>query len=131
MAVASASLYSIAKRDNDLPFILMTFYDLYYKGYGFLDNLGLGYGLSVEVPSLYADSWDGLTSEQQQRLINSFYPGLEYEIKKAIDWLESGKVVLTGEKDVYDHFVYIDHRTIEDRKPTAYEVVAKGNTDNQ
>lgn len=119
-------LYKALQRDNDLPQILMTFYDLYYKGYGFLDNLGIGYGLSIEYPPLYADSWDGLTSEQQQKLLISFYPALEHEIKKVIHWLESGKVIPTGEMDEYNHFGYIDHRTAEDKRPTAYQTDTSG-----
>ena len=37
-------------KDKDLPQILMTFYDLYCKGYNFFDNLGLGYGLAFPAP---------------------------------------------------------------------------------
>ncbi|TDH26902.1 hypothetical protein EXU57_08840 [Segetibacter sp. 3557_3] len=115
------------KRDNDLPEILRRFYDLYCKGYGFLDNLGLGYGLAVEVPP-QADSWEELTAEQQQKLLNSFYPEIEYEIKKAISWLESDKVVLTGFQDEYYHYEYIDNRTEDEKQPTGYKVEATVST---
>ncbi|RYZ20467.1 MAG: hypothetical protein EOO10_23200 [Chitinophagaceae bacterium] len=121
-------LHRALLRDSDLPQILMNFYDLYYKGYGFFNNLGIGYGLSIEYPPLYADSWERLTTEQQQKLLNSFYPALEHEIKKVIHWLESGKVIPTGEKDDYNHFSYIDHRTVEEQQPTAYETDTSGKT---
>jgi hypothetical protein len=114
-------------RDKELPEILMTFYDLYCKGYNFFDTLGLGYGLAVEVPYSQADSWDELNSEQQQNLINSFYPDLEMEIKKVISWLDNGKVILTGIKDEYNHFEYIDNRTEVEKQPTAFKVATFDN----
>ena len=109
-------------RDKELPEILMNFYDLYCKGYNFFDNLGLGYGLAVEVPYSQADSWYELNIEQQQNLLNSFYPDLEIEIKKVISWLDNGKLVLTGIKDEYNHFDYIDNRTEFEKLPTGYEI---------
>jgi hypothetical protein len=110
------------QRDKELPKILMTFYDLYCKGYSFLDNLGLGYGLAVEVPYSQADYWDDLTIEQQQKLLASFYPQLDLEIKKVISWLDTGKIVLTGNKDQYNYyFDYTDNRNEEEKMPTAYQ----------
>ncbi len=114
-------------KDKELPQILMTFYDLYCKGYNFFDNLGLGYGLAVEVPYSQADSWDELNSEQQLNLINSFYPDIEMEIKKVISWLDNGNVVLTGIKDEYNDFQYIDNRTEIEKQPTGYEVATLNN----
>lgn len=106
-------LIKALNKDKDLPQILMTFYDLYCKGYNFFDNLGLGYGLRVEVPGInnYQQTWDDLTETEQTNLINSFYPDLDTEIKKVISWLDTGKVVLTGVKDEYNHFEYVDNRT--------------------
>ncbi len=110
------------QRDKDLPQLLMTFYDLYCKGYSFLDNLGLGYGLAVEVPYSQADYWDGLTLEQQQKLLASFYPQLDLEIKKVIGWLDTGKIKLTGNRDHYNYyFDYTDNRNPDEKLPTAYQ----------
>ena len=109
-------------RDKDLPHILMTFYDMYCKGYYFMDNLGLGYGLAVAVPYSQANSWSELTIEQKNKLLDSFYPAIETEISKVISWLDNGKVVLTGIKDENDHFEYLDNRTGEEKKPTAFKV---------
>jgi hypothetical protein len=106
----------------------MTFYDLYCKGYYFLDNLGLGYGLAVEVPYSQADSWEELTPEQQQTLLNDFYPDIKHEIKKVIGWLDAGKVILTGVQDEYQHYEYIDNRTEEEKQPTAYQVASVDTT---
>ena len=111
-------------RNKELPEILMTFYDLYCKGYNFFDNLGLGYGLRVEVPGInnYVKTWDDLNEAEQTTLLNSFYPDLETEINKVISWLDTGKVILTGIKDEYNHFEYIDNRTELEKQPTGYKV---------
>ena len=105
----------------------MAFYDLYCKGYNFFDNLGLGYGLAIEVPRVEnttADTWNELTNEQQHNLLDSFYPYLETEIKKVIYWLDNSKVILTGIKDQYNHFEYIDNRTEIEKQPTGYNLAA-------
>ena len=117
------------KKDNELPEILMNFYDLYCKGYNFLDNLGLGYGLQIEVPGInnHQETWNDLTETEQATLINSFYPDLDGEIKKIISWLDSGKIILTGIKDEYDHFEYVDNRTELEKQPTSYKVSTVNN----
>jgi hypothetical protein len=70
--------------------------------------LGLGYGLAVEVPYSQADNRDDLSAEQQQELVASFYPRLDVELTKVIDWLNSGKIILTGNKEQYNHcFDYV------------------------
>jgi hypothetical protein len=110
------------QRDKELPQLLMTFYDLYCKGYSFLDNLGLGYGLAVEVPYSQADYWDDLTIEQQQKLLASFYPQLDLEIKKVMNWLDTGVIKLTGNRDRNNYyFDYIDIRNDQEKLPTAYQ----------
>lgn len=117
-------------RNKELPEILMTFYDLYCKGYNFFDNLGLGYGLALEVPRVNntsADTWDELNENQQRELLDSFYPDLETEINKVISWLDTGKVILTGIKDEYNHFEYIDNRTELEKQPTGYKVATIDN----
>lgn len=114
-------------RDKELPELLMTFYDLYCRGYNFLDNLGLGYGLAVEVPYSQADSWYELTEEQQKNLLNSFYPDIENEIQKVISWLDNEKVILTGIKDEYNHFEYIDNRTEAEKQPATFQIASFDN----
>lgn len=113
------------ERDKELPQILMIFYDLYCKGYQFFDNLGLGYGLSVEIPSVknsLAENWDELNNNEQNNLLNSFYPKLETEIKKVISWLDAKKLILKGVKDDHNQYDYIDNRTEFERLPTAYQI---------
>jgi hypothetical protein len=122
-------LTTALNRNKELPEILMTFYDLYCKGYNFFDNLGLGYGLRVEVPGInnYEETWDDLNEAEQANLLNSFYPDLETEINKVIFWLDTGKIILTGIKDEYNHFEYIDNRTELEKQPTGYKVATMDN----
>ena len=112
-------------RDKQLPETLMTFYDLYCKGYNFFDNLGLGYGLAVEtarIENTNVETWYQLNPTEQNKLLDSFYPDLETEIKKVISWIESEKVILTGFTDEYNHFEYIDNRTEIEKQPTGYKI---------
>ncbi|MEZ0611675.1 hypothetical protein ACAW74_24405 [Fibrella sp. WM1] len=112
-------LLTEAKKNTDrLPYILMEFYGLYCRGYGFLQELGLNYGLSVEAPTIpnsTADTWEELTIEQQQELLNSFWPELEKEVDRVVDWLVSDKIILTGEKDYIGDYIYNDLRTQKER----------------
>ncbi len=107
------------QKTKRLPYILMEFYDLYCKGYNFLQDLGLGIGLAVKVPRVdntIADTWDDLTTGQQKELLESFSPELEYCIEQVIYWLETKKIILTGEQDEIGHYDYKDLRTEEEIK---------------
>jgi len=106
------------KKDENLPCYLMEFYDLYCRGYSFLQDIGLGYGLSVEVPigKYKANTWDELDKLQQKELLESFSPNLEIEIQRLINWLTSKKIILTGEQDELGHYDYEDFRAEEEKK---------------
>nr|GFC10172.1 hypothetical protein [Tanacetum cinerariifolium] len=96
-----------------LPFILMEFYDMYCRGYYFLQDLGLGYGLAVASPwveNTTADTWEELTSDQQAELLASFSPGLKHELDRVQRWLITGQITLTGEYDELGHHTYCDLR---------------------
>jgi len=92
-------------------------YDLYCDGYSFLDNLGLGYGLSVVVPPT-----DRIEENEQSKLINGFYPAVAEEALKVIGWLDSGKIVITGHEGSYQGIQYTDSREPEEKEPTGYKV---------
>jgi len=111
--------YEAKHQSEKLPFILMDFYELYCKGLIFLREIGLRYGLSVVVPrmaNVKADTWEELTESQQKRLLDSFTPNLENEIDKVIDWLETKKIIINGERDEIGYYVYDDFRTDEEGK---------------
>ena len=116
------------RKTDRLPYILMDFYDLYCKGYIFFQDLGLGIGLSVEAPRVNnstAETWDELTKDQQRELLDSFSPELEEGIERVIYWLETKKIVLTGEQDEIGHYEYNDLRTKEEMKSKLWVTVSE------
>ena len=120
------SLKTALKRNEHLGPILREFYDLYCRGYGFLNDLGLGYGLTIEVPpspKYKVDTWEELTDSEKEELLNSFYPQLESDIKRTIDWIENGKIIFTGKKDEIGHYEYEDLRTEQERESTVWTEV--------
>jgi hypothetical protein len=107
----------------------MEFYDLYCKGYNFFQDLGLGIGFAVEEPNVNntpADNtWDELTSKQQKELLDSFSPELEECIEQVIYWIETKKIILTGEQDEIGHYEYDDLRTEEEKKSKLWVTVSE------
>ncbi len=107
------------QRSARLPYLLMAFYNLYCNGYYFLQDLGLGYGLTIIGRS--EEEWEELKSEEQQRLLQSFYPRLDVCLDRAIRWLRTGQVVLTGETDELGRHGFRDHRSTEEKEPLAVQ----------
>ncbi|WP_027421140.1 hypothetical protein [Crocinitomix catalasitica] len=110
-------------RDNRLANVLREFYDLYCYGYHFLNDLGLGYGLTIEVPptpQYNAESWEELSKNEQNEILESFYPQLQLDIERTIEWIENGKIILTGTKDEIGNYEYEDLRTELERKSTVW-----------
>ena len=106
------------QRTERLPFILMEFYDLYCRGYYFLQDLGLGYGLMVVVPppKYSKDNWNDLMEEEKRDLSNSFSPKIDEVVQRVIDWLTNKRIILTGNQNEIGHYDYQDFRTEEERK---------------
>jgi hypothetical protein len=119
-------LQNVIDRPFDAYKYIEQCYDLYCDGYYFLDNLGLGYGLSVTSPpnKYNADQWGELDSQKQKELIDKFYPAVAEEAKKVIQWLESGKIILTGHSGEYQGIEYEDNRTPVEKEPTGYKLEA-------
>jgi len=117
-------LQKVIEHPSDAHKYIEQCYEMYCDGYDFLDNLGLGYGLAVTFPpSEYnADSWDQLESPEQKRLIDGFYPVVREEAEKVINWLNTGKIVLTGHDGDFQGIEYTDTRTTEEKEPTSYKV---------
>ncbi|HTH57953.1 MAG TPA: hypothetical protein VL728_18020 [Cyclobacteriaceae bacterium] len=113
-------------KDDSFPRLMIEFYDLYCDGYHFLNDLGLGYGLMFAVPpSKYkVDSWDELTSDQKAELSNGLFPEIGNEILKVKDWIDRGKIVLTGKKNELDRHDFKDLRTDEEKKSGVWIPVA-------
>jgi len=111
-------LYIALESRNDLPDALRSFYYMYCDGYYFFEDLGLGYGLTCQVPpsNYCAETWEELNDKEQNEIINSFYPYVERDIKRAINWIERDKIILTGIKNELEHWKFIDNRTDEEKK---------------
>lgn len=112
-----ALLTRALQKDEKIDDILRKLYYMYCDGYYFLQDLGLGYGLSCEVPS-FANSWEELSVQQRTSIIDSFYPKLEYDLRRALDWIESKKVILIGKQNDINLWLYIDNRNNEEKKST-------------
>lgn len=107
-------------KDEGIGLILRQFYDMYCDGYYFFEDLGLGYGLSCEVPLKYANTWEELSEKQKSDIVNSFYPQIESDIKRALDWIENKKIILTGTKNDMDRWEFLDYRTPDEKKSTVW-----------
>ena len=117
-------LNSIIERNGKEGEALTIMYDLYCKGYYFLEGLGLGIGLFVHVPNKYdVEYYHELNEKQKKELLDSVYPSakeLAIEIKT---WLLAGDLKLTGEKEPeLNRWQYIDNRTDDDKKSRVWEI---------
>jgi hypothetical protein len=121
-------LYKALSNKNELANILRTFYDMYCHGYYFFQDLGLGYGLTCEVPPVNkynAQTWEELSEIEKDEIINSFYPQIENDLKRAISWLENKKIILTGKKNEMNYWEFIDNRNDEEKKSTVWVEISK------
>ena len=118
-------LQKIIERPNNVYKYISQTYDMYCDGYYFLENLGIGYGLSIEVPpSCYsAQSWENLEPIEQKILVGTYYPSVQKEAEKVIYWLDSKKIVLTGHSGDYQGIEYKDNRKPEEKEITGYKKI--------
>lgn len=95
------SLKVIANSDSPADLIYdesNNLYDDYCNGAYFLEDIALGYALSLMdcACEFGKDSWDELNILQKQLLIARFNPGLADEAKKILNLLESSIVTICG-----------------------------------
>ncbi len=121
-----SDLEAILRGSEKTPQLLASLYDRYCQGYYFLNDLGLGYGLSCECPTVDGktyDSWDDISPEQQRRVLRSFQPQLGSDVRRALEWLKTGSIVLVSKRDELQHVEFEDNRTPEEKKSTVWSVV--------
>ena len=119
---------SILMDSERTPEILSDLYDKYCDGYYFLNDLGLGYGLCCTSPHIDGksyDSWEDLDSEQQRRVLEGFHQQLKSDVRRALDWVESGKIVLMNNRDELNRMKFEDFRTIEEKQSTVWKEVQR------
>lgn len=105
-------LNSIIERDGQEAEALIQMYNLYCKGYYFLDELGLGIGLYLEVPSdLGVDYYHELSETEKKERVNKVYPHAQELSRELKSFLLSEEIELTGKQDEnLNHWQYIDVR---------------------
>ena len=120
-------------RNDNLPYILMEFYDLYCKGYSFLNDLGLGYGLCVDRPQIgnsSYESWDDVPEKDKKKYINNLYPEFGEEVERVLSWINTKKIVLSGIQDGNRLNEYKDYRNEEEKKSKMWYQTAEDKTRN-
>jgi hypothetical protein len=117
-------LNSIIERDGKEGESLTRMYDLYCKGYYFLEDLGLGIGLFVGVPHKYGvEYYHELNERQKKEIADSVYPSAKELAIELKNWILNGDLKLTGEKESeLNRWQYIDNRTEEDKKSRVWKI---------
>lgn len=103
-------LQKITDKPNDVHKYIEQCYDLYCYGFDFMDNLGMGYGLGLTCPDYYNEK------------VDDYYPKILGEVEKVLEWLDSGKIVITSHSGKYQGIEYEDSRSVEEKEPTGYKV---------
>ncbi len=127
-------LNDLTSKNDKFAQSLIAAYDMYCDGYWFLDNIGMGFGLTFANDFFEFKDWTNLSTDEKNRRVNSIYDGVKAEAEKVQDWFDRKKIILTGEVDEIGHYSYIDNRTTDEKKSTDYSVInldgKKSNTYN-
>ena len=117
-------LKSAQKLDDDLGAWLIELYELYCQGYYFLQDLAFGFGLPCSSSTKFGryKEWNDLTQSEKNDVTSAFIPKVIVFLEEAIEWLDEGKIVLSGEKGSGNNWIYIDKRSVEERKSKIIEV---------
>lgn len=109
------TLQKIIEKPSNVHTYIEECYDLYCGGYNFMDNLALGYGLDINTHQVSYDP-------EQSDLIKHFYPEIENEARKVIEWLDNKKIIITGHNGAYQGIEYTDLRSDNEKIPTGYKI---------
>lgn len=117
-------LNSIIERDGKEGESLTRMYDLYCRGYYFLEDLGLGIGLLIEVPHKYGvEYYHELNEIQKKAIVDIVYPSAKELAIELKNWVLNGDLKLTGEREPeLNRWQYIDNRTKEDKKSRVWKI---------
>ncbi|EMJ55087.1 hypothetical protein LEP1GSC111_3685 [Leptospira interrogans str. UT126] len=113
---------SIVHREENYPQLIASLYDLYCKGYYFLNILRLDFGLHLTYPREY--NYDKNISEliksEQIKLANALYPEIIYHVHLIQRFLNDKKIIVTGKLNDFNNYEYIDNRNEEEKAQTEY-----------
>ncbi|TGL31307.1 hypothetical protein EHQ52_15325 [Leptospira koniambonensis] len=116
------TLNNILNKGKQYPESIVSLYDLYCKGYYFLEKLGLMYGNALDYPKEY--DYDKNISElselEQMKLADAFYPEIIPAVQLVQQFIKDKKIILTGKLGSLDRYEYIDNRNDEERIQTEF-----------
>lgn len=121
----SKYLKSIIDKDEKCAESIEMTYDLYCSGYDFLRRLGLTYGLLISCPPAgnYQKSWNEITKEEQDELLDKMYPAIIADAENALRWINEGKIIIKDTVHELGNYQYDDLRNQEERNQGEVEVM--------
>ena len=121
----SKYLKSIIDKDEKCAESIEMTYDLYCSGYAFLRRLGLTYGLLISCPPAgnYQKSWNEITKEEQDELLDKMYPAIIADAENALRWINEGKIIIKDTLHELGDYQYDDLRNQEERNQGEVEVM--------
>jgi len=122
-----SDLNNAKSRTGNYYLSIIKFYNLYCKGYNFMQNLAFGYGLPLDYPNTKNGdkSYDELSKSEREKIVDGFYPEIIEEIDKVLYWINSGKIILKENSEEFNYLEYDDLRTYEDIKTNTYLISKK------
>ncbi|MGB0908386.1 MAG: hypothetical protein ACPGVT_12910 [Maricaulaceae bacterium] len=91
----------IIARPADVHIHIEETYNLYCKGYDFLQKIGMEFGLSVASPPCdYTKEWGAISRDEQIALIESLYPNIIKHAERVLDLLDEQTIEFLEMKDV-------------------------------
>lgn len=112
----------IIARSDDVHIHIQETYEIYCRGYDFLRQLGLTYGLELVSPYPHLDNWKSLPDQELKTIVDSFYPNITKDAQKVIDCLEGNKIEFKecSEQSLLNGMPrnpeYLDKRTSREKK---------------
>ncbi len=115
-------LNNVKLKKGNFHLSIINFYELYCKGYEFIENLAFGYGLPLDCPynSYGVESYGELNQQQRESIVSGFYPEILFEIDKVLDWINNKEIILKESSGEFQQLNYVDLRKEKDIKPATY-----------
>lgn len=112
----------IIERSENVHWQISETYNLYCKGYDFFQKMGFTYGLRVDCPPPEYMSGGRLSSDQLEKLLNSFYPDIIGDAQQILSCLNENKIEFKLSESTWlvdglpDYPEYNDHRNKKEKR---------------
>jgi len=105
---------NVINRKNDYSSSILYFYDSYCLGYSFMGDLAFSYGMCLDSPSTLCgvDSYEELSINQKNKIVDLFYPGIIKEVEQMKKWIQNEVIKFEG--DINEHG-FVDYKDLRDR----------------